>query len=302
MSSMVRNALIAALPRFRRSSPPPRWRRTGAPAWSPPSLRARSPTRSAAGSSSQASPRFTFEDYAGFLLSYPGFPDEDKLRGYAEGRLAEEWVAPERVLAYFDRHPPLTNPGRAAQALALMAVRPGEAEAAARAAWRGGEMSQTAAATLLASFWRTLHPRGPRRADGRAAVAARRRSRRRSSSPYVSPARAARVRRAAGDPAGRRRRDLRRRGRQRSRLPLQPQPRAAHRGPRAGSGRAARHPPAARRQAARSGRAGSTSTSTSRASPAPARRSRSRCGRARRSRPRTRSPTAPTRCATTTPR
>jgi len=100
----------------------------------------------------QASPRFAFEDYAGFLLSYPGFPDEDKLKGYAEGRLAEEYVAPDRVLTYFDRHPPSTNPGRAAYALALMAVRPAEAEAVARAAWRGGEMSPTAAATLLASF------------------------------------------------------------------------------------------------------------------------------------------------------
>jgi soluble lytic murein transglycosylase len=30
-----------------------------------------------------ASPRFSFEDYASFLLSYPGFPDEDKLKGYA---------------------------------------------------------------------------------------------------------------------------------------------------------------------------------------------------------------------------
>jgi soluble lytic murein transglycosylase len=100
----------------------------------------------------QSSQRFTFEDYASFLLSYPGYPDEDKLRGYAEERLAEEWVAPERVLAYFDRQPPLTNPGRAAHALALLAVRPDQAEEAARAAWRGGEMSPTAAATLVANF------------------------------------------------------------------------------------------------------------------------------------------------------
>src|SRR3990170_5101527 len=101
----------------------------------------------------QASPRFTFEDYASFLLSYPGFPDEDKLRGYAEARLAQEYAAPERVLAYFDRHPPLTNAGRAARAAALIAVRPGEAETAAREAWRGGTMGPAAAAAIQASFW-----------------------------------------------------------------------------------------------------------------------------------------------------
>src|SRR5690606_39051949 len=99
-----------------------------------------------------ASPRFPFEDYASFLLSWPGFPDEDKLRGYAEARLSEEFVPPQQAVAYFDRFPPITNPGRAAHALALMTARPAEAEAAARAAWRGGEMSPTAEASLLASF------------------------------------------------------------------------------------------------------------------------------------------------------
>jgi len=137
-----------------------------------------------------ASPRFTFEDYASFLLSYPGFPDEAKLRGYAEARLAEEYVAPERLAAYFDRYPPVTNPGRAAQALALLAVRPAEAEAAARAAWRGGEMSPTAAATLAASFWAKLTPEDhDARMDAllwqRDSVAAA------QQLPYVSPARSA---------------------------------------------------------------------------------------------------------------
>src|SRR5690606_41322567 len=71
---------------------------------------------------------------------------------YADARLSEEYVRPQQAIAYFDRFPPLTNPGRAAHAIALMTARPGEAEAAARAAWRGGEMSPTAAATLLANF------------------------------------------------------------------------------------------------------------------------------------------------------
>ena len=138
----------------------------------------------------QASPRFSFEDYAGFLLSYPGFPDEDKLKGYAESRLAEEYVAPERVLTYFAVHPPVTNPGRAARALALLATRPGEAEAAAREAWRGGEMSPTAAATLLAGMGARFAPEDhDARMDAllwqRDAAAAA------QQLPYVSPARAA---------------------------------------------------------------------------------------------------------------
>lgn len=99
-----------------------------------------------------ASPRFAFEDYAGFLLTYPGFPDEDKLKGYAEGRLAEEYVNPERLLAYFDANLPVTNGGRAQYALALTAQRPALAAEAARTAWRGGEMSETAYATLFSAY------------------------------------------------------------------------------------------------------------------------------------------------------
>lgn len=137
----------------------------------------------------QASPRFSFNDYASFLLSYPGFPDEAKLRGYAEARLAEEYADPQRVMAYFDRHPPLTNEGRAARAVALMTVRPAEAEAAAREAWRGGAMGPAAAATLQASFWGSFTPEDhDARMDAllwqRDAAAAA------QQLPYVSPARA----------------------------------------------------------------------------------------------------------------
>jgi soluble lytic murein transglycosylase len=34
-----------------------------------------------------SSNRFGFSDYAGFLLSYPGFPEEERLRRYAEAAL-----------------------------------------------------------------------------------------------------------------------------------------------------------------------------------------------------------------------
>jgi soluble lytic murein transglycosylase len=191
MSSMVHNALISALLFSTALVSAPAQAQGGGRA----SLVASQPSTAAAYAISlweqlQASERYSFNDYAGFLLSYPGFPDEDKLRRYAEARLADEYVAPERVLAYFDRHPPLTNPGRAAQAAALIAARPGEAEAAARAAWRGGEMSPTAYAAISSTFWARFTPEDhDARMDALlwqrdAAAAAQQFS-------YVSPARAA---------------------------------------------------------------------------------------------------------------
>jgi len=150
MSSMVRNALLAALAVSTAFYAAPALGQAGRA-----SLVANQSAMGYAVSrweQLQASQYYTFEDYATFLLAYPGFPDEDKLKAYAEARLAEEYVDPNRVLTYFAAQPPVTNLGRAAQALALMQLRPGEAETAARAAWRGGQMSPTAAATIQATF------------------------------------------------------------------------------------------------------------------------------------------------------
>ncbi|KPL67910.1 lytic transglycosylase [Erythrobacter sp. SG61-1L] len=99
-----------------------------------------------------ASSRFTFDDYAGFILTNPGFPDEGKLRSYAEAKLATDPVDQSRLIAFFDRYPPQTNPARAQYALALNAAGRGEAAEAARAAWRGGSMSQLAETTLAAIY------------------------------------------------------------------------------------------------------------------------------------------------------
>ena len=44
----------------------------------------------------------------------------------------------EGVVALFDRHPPLTNPGRSSYALALATLGRAEAGEQARAAWRRG--------------------------------------------------------------------------------------------------------------------------------------------------------------------
>ncbi|MEO6040827.1 MAG: lytic transglycosylase domain-containing protein [Croceibacterium sp.] len=105
-----------------------------------------------------ANPNYSFGDYAAFVLAFPGFPDEDKLRGFAEKRLASEYANPAQLIAFFDRNPPLTNPAKAQYALALMAQRPTQAAALAREAWRGGSMSDAAFAALIAAYWATFTP------------------------------------------------------------------------------------------------------------------------------------------------
>lgn len=97
----------------------------------------------------RASPDLPFSEYAGFLAAYPGFPDETKLQTYAEKRLDDEHVDAGRLVEFFDRFPPLTNSARAQYAIALTAKGRPAATEVARAAWRGGQMTPTAEATLL---------------------------------------------------------------------------------------------------------------------------------------------------------
>lgn len=96
----------------------------------------------------------SFEDYAGFLLAYPGYPDEARMRAAAESALALAPAEASRIVAFFDRFPPVTNAARAQYALALAALRRPDAADVARAAWRGGTMSDSAEATIDAQFGR----------------------------------------------------------------------------------------------------------------------------------------------------
>ncbi len=110
-----------------------------------------------------SSNRFAFSDYAGFLLTYPGFPEEERLRRYAEGALDREVGAGgggdvRATVAYFDRQPPLTNPGRARYALALRALGRPDADAMAKAAWRGGPMNDADEAAIQATWGATFTP------------------------------------------------------------------------------------------------------------------------------------------------
>lgn len=100
----------------------------------------------------QASQAFAFSDYSSFLLRYPGFPDQDKLQASAEARLDKEVIDSTRLVAYFDKFPPVTNPARAQYALALAALGRPEAAQMAREAWRGGQTSDVAGASLFSMF------------------------------------------------------------------------------------------------------------------------------------------------------
>ena len=93
-----------------------------------------------------------FAEYSSFLLANPGFPDETTLRARAEQRLREEFTDPALLLRFFENQPPVTNYAKAHYALALMGQDRSAAQRWALEAWRGGEMSPTAEASLSANF------------------------------------------------------------------------------------------------------------------------------------------------------
>ena len=97
-----------------------------------------------------ANPNYPFSDYANFVLTYPGLPEEAKLRVQAERALEREAVAPQQIVAFFDKFPPLTNQARGQYALALVARGRPEASQVALEAWRGGPLGELTEATILA--------------------------------------------------------------------------------------------------------------------------------------------------------
>ena len=100
----------------------------------------------------RGSDMFPFASYAGYLLAYPGFPQEDALRIQAEAALDRDAVPTEQLIAFFDRYPPLTNSGAARYALALSAMSRPEASEWAVKAWRGGRMSGPSEAYIVGTF------------------------------------------------------------------------------------------------------------------------------------------------------
>ncbi|MBC7987839.1 MAG: lytic transglycosylase domain-containing protein, partial [Sphingomonadaceae bacterium] len=87
----------------------------------------------------QQSDNLPFNDYASFLVSHPGWPNEDSRRRIAERQIDANSYSPPSLVAYFERQPPLTATGALRYAEALAAAgRMEEANAQARIAWRRG--------------------------------------------------------------------------------------------------------------------------------------------------------------------
>lgn len=99
------------------------------------------------------SDNYPFADYAGFLLAFPGWPDEAGMRRAAERKIDPNSFAPQEVVRFFDRFPPITTTGEARYAEALAAIgRTNDARNAARTAWLGGALSPDDENRLRARF------------------------------------------------------------------------------------------------------------------------------------------------------
>ena len=100
-----------------------------------------------------------FDSYASFLIAHPGWPGEQAMRRAAERALAPDSISPMRVIAFFDKFPPLTNTGQARYAEALASAgRPREALVAARKAWTSGSLIPTDDALIFGRFGAQFQP------------------------------------------------------------------------------------------------------------------------------------------------
>jgi soluble lytic murein transglycosylase len=106
-----------------------------------------------------SSDAFSFSTYADFLLAYPGWPDEARMRGNAERLANPDMDDPARLIAFFTRFPPNTAQGKAVHALALSRMaRLDEARRVARAAWAAGPMDTALEDRLRSQFFASLTP------------------------------------------------------------------------------------------------------------------------------------------------
>ncbi|MFL0418129.1 lytic transglycosylase domain-containing protein [Sphingomonas sp. 179-I 2A4 NHS] len=98
-----------------------------------------------------------FDSYAGFLLAHPGWPGETANRRAAERQTST--ASPTSVVAFFRRFPPQSAAGAVAYARALQATgATGEANEAARNAWRRGTLTPSDEAVLVTSFPGAIRP------------------------------------------------------------------------------------------------------------------------------------------------
>jgi soluble lytic murein transglycosylase len=95
---------------------------------------------------------YVFADYARFLNANPGWPEESKLRGWAEKAMRPGENAGV-VLSFYSNDQPKTGNGYARLADALSATgRRAEALAAARAAWASSDLSAYDEQNILARY------------------------------------------------------------------------------------------------------------------------------------------------------
>lgn len=99
------------------------------------------------------SDNYSFEDYAGFLVTFPDWPEDTRMQRNAEQAININSFSPARVLAYFSRFEPTTNAGAAKYAVALQATgQRDKADQWARTAWRGGTLTDEDEAVLISRF------------------------------------------------------------------------------------------------------------------------------------------------------
>ncbi|WP_313958577.1 lytic transglycosylase domain-containing protein [Novosphingobium sp. 9] len=96
-----------------------------------------------------SSPNMGFAAYAGFLISYPGYPFEERLRTYAENALNTEQPSAQSLVSLFDRFPPLTSKAAGRYAVALTLMNRSDARQKAVDAWRQGSLLPADEAMIL---------------------------------------------------------------------------------------------------------------------------------------------------------
>ena len=100
-----------------------------------------------------------FDSYVSFLTAHPGWPGEAAMRRTVERKASDPNVAAASLTAYCRRWAPLTAAGWVACARAYMATRAsGQAQEAARTAWRLGSLSAQDEAAVLGQFGSALTP------------------------------------------------------------------------------------------------------------------------------------------------
>ena len=104
----------------------------------------------------RAAEGYRFADYARFLIANPGWPEEAKLRRWAEKRMVPGEHAPT-VISFFASQAPESGNGHARLAEALAATgRTNDAVSAARNAWASPDLSADDESRIAARYWSSL--------------------------------------------------------------------------------------------------------------------------------------------------